>query len=167
MKVSRAPHEFTAPRVAERRKLEATRATSIKAASTLTPDAHKSALTSDFDGGVGGRSALEGVHTHVHAGVVSPGLVESAEKKTRHPMNHAANARRRTCTRTDLYSMFMLDVRVSGISSPFFIQKLSWWTPCMLVRLHCSMRASPSTGSTACSEALMTDSVEEIPTKRR
>lgn len=50
-------------------------------------------------------------------------------------------------------------LRVSGISSPFFIQKLSSWALWALVRLHCSVRSS-STGSVMCSDGLMDGSAE-------
>lgn len=59
---------------------------------------------------------------------------------------------------THLYSVFLFLLRVSGISSPFFIQKLSSWALWALVRLHCSVRAS-SMGSVACSDGLMDGSV--------
>lgn len=58
-----------------------------------------------------------------------------------------------------MYSVFLFLLRVSGISSPFFIQKLSSWVLWALVRLHCSVRAS-SMGSVACSDWLMDGSVE-------
>lgn len=166
------PLGFTAPRLTGLIKLKASQAIFIyTVASKLTksPEADKSTPTSDFDGDVGGRSILEGIHARVHASIVSSGLVESAQKKRRHVSRQAGNTHthRRTCTCTDLYSVYLLEVRVSGISSPFFIQKLSWWTPCKLVRLHCSMRTSPSTGSTACSEALIIDSVKDRRSERR
>lgn len=61
---------------------------------------------------------------------------------------------------THLYSVFLFLVRVSGISSPFFIQKLSSMVRWVLVRLHCSV-SEPSTGSVACSEGLIDGSVKE------
>lgn len=44
-------------------------------------EADKSTPTSDFNGGVGGRSILEGVHARVHASIVSSGFAESAEER--------------------------------------------------------------------------------------
>lgn len=166
--MSRTPPGLTAPRWTEQIKLEAAQGRFEKRPRLhCGPQADRSTPTSDFNGGVGGRSVLEGVHAHVHASIVPSGFAESAQEEAtcepsgcQHTRTHTQE-RAHTGSRADLYSVFRLEVRVSGISSPFFVQKLSWWTPCTLVRLHCSMSASPSTGSTACSEALIVDSVKE------
>lgn len=45
------------------------------------PAARKSTPTFNFDGGVGWRTHLKGVNTHVHSGVVSSWFVQPAEQK--------------------------------------------------------------------------------------
>ena len=59
-----------------------------------------------------------------------------------------------------LYSVFLLAVRVSSISSPFFIQKLSSWAPWAELRLHCRVMGGlwESEGRVVCSEEAMVGS---------
>lgn len=45
------------------------------------PVEHKSTPTFNFDGGVGGRSHLEGIDAHVHSGVIRPSSVQPADQK--------------------------------------------------------------------------------------
>lgn len=155
--------ESRAPGGAERIKLKAARVFCksghiYKVASQLPPTPNQHLHLTSMVALAGGASWK--VYTHMYTPASSPlGLLSLQRGKRRHLTRRAANGRRRTLT--DLYSAFLLDMRVSGISSPFFIQKLSWWTPCALVRLHCSTRTSPSTGSRACSEALIIDSAKE------
>lgn len=80
-KVSRAPagSEHGAALPGSSRRPES--AASIRR--TKSPEAGESPPTSDFDGGVGGRSILEGVHAHVDSSAVSSGFGESAGEKRR------------------------------------------------------------------------------------
>lgn len=129
-----------------------------------TPGAHKSTLTFDFNGGVDWRSGVEGVDTHVHSGIVSSWFVQpGTAENTPHvnPTSGCDHPRPDIHPRPYLYSVFLFDERVSGISSPFFIQKLSSRSLCVVDRLHCSVRESPSTGSVLCSEAVIDGSVKE------
>lgn len=96
MEVSRAPaapeqpaepFEITGPHMTGLLVLKATLAIFIGDISnvalkvTKTAVAHRSTPTFNFDGGVGWRSHLEGVDTHVHSGVVSSWFVQPAEQK--------------------------------------------------------------------------------------
>ena len=65
-----------------------------------------------------------------------------------------------TSSPTHLYSVFLLAVRVSSISSPFFIQKLSSWAPWAELRLHCRVMGGlwESEGRVVLSEEAMVGS---------
>lgn len=96
MEVSRAlaapeqpaePFEITGPHMTGLLALKATRPIFIGDISnvalklTKTPVAHKSTPTFNFNGGVGRRSQIKGVDTHVHSSIVSPWFVQPAEQK--------------------------------------------------------------------------------------
>lgn len=84
---------------------------------------HKSTPTFDFDGGVGGRAAVEGVNAHVDAGVVSSGLFHTAEhKEIKYALHEPAHSIIHTLTHvwrahTLVLSVFILAARFRDLLS--------------------------------------------------